>query len=372
MKIAAINLRIGRRLAPFVIICLLFLGSVLPASANDDVHVVKPGETLSQIAESYGTTVEELRALNNLGNVDFVWYGQRLIVQAAGTAPLPRQSEITPAIAYYQVQPGDTLSEIADFYGIGLAHLVELNQISPAQRLYIGQTLAVPAKDVETSRRVAAINNWPVHVVQAGEHVGTIAALYGISVDALVQGNALANPSLIVPGQRLGIPPVGAVDSAAASTETKKSLYHQHTTFPTDTERWIDVDLSEQRVVAYEGTTEVRAFIISSGLPDTPTVTGTFRIWAKIAAQDMYGGNRASGDYYYLPGVPWVQYFYEDYAFHGTTWHANFGRPASHGCINMSPEEAAWLFEWAGPVADGTSWSTSDADNVGTLVVVHQ
>lgn len=125
-------------------------------------------------------------------------------------------------------------------------------------------------------------------------------------------------------------------------------------------------------MVAYEGTTEIRSFIISSGLGGTPTVTGTFRIWAKVPVQDMSGGNRAAGNYYYLEDVPWVQYFYEDYAFHGTTWHANFGRPASRGCINMSPADAEWLFRWAGPDAPGAGWLFSDGDNPGTLVVVHE
>ncbi|MBI3957474.1 MAG: LysM peptidoglycan-binding domain-containing protein [Chloroflexi bacterium] len=367
MKMVLIVLRLGRRMIVVVLACLLLLGNAMPTFASDTIHVVKPGETLSQIAEAYGTTVDQLRSLNNLGDVDFVWYGQRLIIQADATAQSPRESAVVQSIAYYQVQPGDTLTAIANAYGIGLAHLVDLNRISPAQRLYAGQTLAVPAKETTTSALVAEASNLSVHVVQAGEHVGTIADLYGISVNALVRANALNNPSLIIPGQRLRIPPA-TTEAPAAVTPG----YHQHTTFPTTTEKWIDVDLSEQRVVAYEGTTPVNAFIISSGLPGTPTVTGTFRIWAKVPVQDMYGGNRAAGNYYYLENVPWVQYFYEDYAFHGTTWHANFGRPASRGCINMSPEDAEWLFRWAGPQAEGAGWLFSDADDPGTLVVVHE
>jgi len=368
MKRVFFAFRLKRRTTQMVLVCLLFLGNALPAFANDTVHIVKPGETLSQIAESYGTTVEELRVLNNLGDVDFVWYGQRLIVSADTTPQSPRESSVLQSIVYYQVQPGDTLTGIANAYGIGLAHLIELNQISPAQRLLVGQTLAVPAKGRIVSAPNTATSNLPVHVVQAGEHVGTIALLYGVSVNALVRTNNLANPSLIIPGQRLRIPPATA-DTAAT---TDASGYHQHTTFPTTTEKWIDVDLSEQRVVAYEGTIPVKSFIISSGLPSTPTVTGTFRIWAKVPVQDMYGGNRAAGNYYYLHDVPWVQYFYEDYAFHGTTWHANFGRPASRGCINMSPADAQWLFEWAGPTMNGTGWLVSDQENPGTLVVVHE
>lgn len=125
--------------------------------------------------------------------------------------------------------------------------------------------------------------------------------------------------------------------------------YHRHTEYPTTTEKWIDVDLSEQRVVAYVGTRPIRAFIVSTGLPNTPTVQGEFRIWVKTRIQDMSGGSRAAGNTYYLEDVEWVQYFYQDYGFHGTYWHNNFGQPMSHGCINMTNEDAKWLFEWTSP-----------------------
>jgi lipoprotein-anchoring transpeptidase ErfK/SrfK len=134
-------------------------------------------------------------------------------------------------------------------------------------------------------------------------------------------------------------------------------------------ERWIRVDLSEQQVVAYEGITPIRGFVISSGLPRTPTVTGEFRIRTKVKVQTMSGGSGA--DYYNLPNVKWVQYFYQSYAFHGTYWHNDFGRPKSHGCINMTNTDAKWLFDWAGPEWDGkTVWFNSTEDNPGTLVII--
>jgi lipoprotein-anchoring transpeptidase ErfK/SrfK len=90
--------------------------------------------------------------------------------------------------------------------------------------------------------------------------------------------------------------------------------------------------------------------LISSGLPGTPTVVGTFAIQNKFGAQTM------SGPGYYLPNVPYVMYFYGSYAIHGTYWHHNFGRPMSHGCVNISTPDAAWLYNWA---------------SIGTPVVVH-
>jgi lipoprotein-anchoring transpeptidase ErfK/SrfK len=142
---------------------------------------------------------------------------------------------------------------------------------------------------------------------------------------------------------------------------------------PDTDERWIRVDLSEQTVVAYEGARPIRGFIISSGLPRTPTVTGSFRIRAKVRSQTMTGGDPALGNYYNLANVQWVQYFFADYGFHGTYWHQKFGQPMSHGCINMTNADAKWLFDWAGPKWDGKSiWYASTADNPGTLVIVHE
>lgn len=119
-------------------------------------------------------------------------------------------------------------------------------------------------------------------------------------------------------------------------------------------ERWIDVNLSEQRLVAFEGLIPVFETLVSTGTARHPTVTGQFRIWLRFRAQDM-NGYRLGYDYY-LRNVPYVQYFYEDYSLHGTFWHNNFGQPMSHGCVNLSTPDAEWLYSWAG---------------YGTLVNIH-
>jgi len=135
-------------------------------------------------------------------------------------------------------------------------------------------------------------------------------------------------------------------------------------------ERWIRVDLSEQLTIAYENGRPIRGFVISSGLPGTPTVLGEYRIRTKVRAQTMSGGSGAS--YYNLPNVEWVQYFYSDYGFHSTYWHSDFGQPKSRGCINMTDTDAKWLFDWAGPTWDEkTTWYRSSTDNPGTLVIIH-
>jgi lipoprotein-anchoring transpeptidase ErfK/SrfK len=136
-------------------------------------------------------------------------------------------------------------------------------------------------------------------------------------------------------------------------------------------EKWIRVALSEQKVYAYEGQALVNTFLVSTGLPRTPTVTGEFRMWTRTPIQDMSGGSRASGDYYYLRDVQWVQYFYGDYAFHGTYWHTNYGSPASRGCVNMTNEDAKWLFDWAFPQWNGQKGWYRPTDENATLVIVH-
>ena len=114
--------------------------------------------------------------------------------------------------------------------------------------------------------------------------------------------------------------------------------------------RWVDVDLGNQRVTAYEGDQAVRTFSVSTGVRAHPTVTGQFRIYVKYTATDMGGPG------YFLPGVPYTMYFYRGYALHGTYWHSNFGTPMSHGCVNLYTPDAEWLFGFA---------------SVGTLVNVH-
>jgi hypothetical protein len=137
-------------------------------------------------------------------------------------------------------------------------------------------------------------------------------------------------------------------------------------------EKWIEVDLSDQRLYAHEGNGTVYSFLISSGKRWTPTVKGEFRVWIKLRYSHMRGGSRERGDYYFLPNVPYVMYFYRGYGIHGTYWHNNFGTPMSHGCVNLSISDAEKLFWWANPVLSSDGWTVlSTAENPGTRVVIH-
>jgi len=357
--------------------------SVGSAYANENVHVVEPGETLSEIAVTYGVDVETLRSLNNLSDIDLVWVGLPLTLpmalgSAEGTsaeALIIEDSAADIGPANYTAQTGDTLSSIAAAHGMSLAQLVELNRISLSRPLYVGEVLSLRA--METASIIDVADNFQeerVHVVQAGEHLGIIAEAYTTSARKIAEVNTLSNASLLVPGQTLRIPPP-SFDELAKLSPVGDDGYHTHPVALSETEKWIDVDLSEQRVVAYEGAEPVAEFAVSTGKQATPTVTGTFRIWAKTPVQDMFGGNRAAGDFYFLEDVQWVQYFHEDYGFHGATWHNNFGQPMSRGCVNMRNEDAEWLYKWAGPdgaEVDKNGWVVINAVHPGTLVVVHE
>ncbi len=142
----------------------------------------------------------------------------------------------------------------------------------------------------------------------------------------------------------------------------------------------IEVDLGAQELIAYENGHEVFRTKISSGIPSdaptdngipTRTPSGEFGIFNKMPARHMGDGNLASSlEAYELPGVPWVSFFVDTgVAFHGTYWHDNFGRPMSHGCINMRNPDALWLFRWTTPVY--TPYAFKAGGN-GTFVWVHE
>ncbi|PKI92351.1 hypothetical protein CW368_05400 [Actinomycetales bacterium SN12] len=110
--------------------------------------------------------------------------------------------------------------------------------------------------------------------------------------------------------------------------------------------RRIEVDLSEQRTYLYENEKLVQSWAVSTGASGTPTDKGRFRVYAQLRTQDMRGTN-ADGSKYVTANVPYITYFNGDEALHGTYWHSNFGRPMSHGCVNMSIDSARYVWEFA-------------------------
>jgi hypothetical protein len=169
-------------------------------------------------------------------------------------------------------------------------------------------------------------------VIQAGRSGSTLEDIEGLTGDVVAAIN----------GDR-GLSKDVSITTAPFKTVTM-----------TGSGKWIEVDLSQQRLTLWVGDTVVMSTYISSGKAATPTEIGEFAIYSKTPLTTMTG--TILGEYYYVPNIKWVSYFDGGEAFHGTYWHHNFGHPMSHGCINMTEADAKTLYDFA---------------PIGTKVIVH-
>lgn len=168
---------------------------------------------------------------------------------------------------------------------------------------------------------------------------------------------------------------IGTPDSIPSYLSNKKNL--SPVLGESSGERWIELDLSEQKLIAHDGDKIFLETPISSGLARSPTPTGEFHIWSKLKATKMEGGE--GKDYYNLPNVPYVMFFgnsqvpgYKGFGLHGTYWHNDFGRPRSHGCVNLPTPIAEQLYYWVSPVlSEEKSMVRATSDNPGTRIVIH-
>lgn len=336
------------------------------AQGDAQTHVVQSGENLFRIALRYGLTVDQLASANQIADPSQIYVGQILNIpdgsapsEAApaeenGEAPV-EVAEPEPATApiYHIVEAGQSLASIGQQYGVTWNDLAGWNNITDPNTIFAGQRLVVNVEAAPDSPAVAGPtivdaepiadvteNEMPIrtHTVQPGERLASIARDYGISWTTIARANNIENPNTIFAGQVLNIPsqddatgtylePNGGVPSAPAPTSSTGKL--------------IMINLSTQQVFAYENGQLLKTVTVSTGLPGTPTVTGNYRVYWKLSSQTM------SGPGYYLPGVPYVMYFFKGYALHGTYWHNNFGQPMSHGCVNLPTNDALWFFNWA-------------------------
>ncbi|HXN33254.1 MAG TPA: L,D-transpeptidase [Polyangiaceae bacterium] len=138
-------------------------------------------------------------------------------------------------------------------------------------------------------------------------------------------------------------------------------------------EKWVDVNLKRQTLVAFEGATPVFATVFSSGRNEHETVPGVFRIREKHISATMDGDAELATDGpYSIEDVPYIEYFNGSYALHGAFWHAEFGHVKSHGCVNLAPWDAKSLFGWTDPqLPEGWHAVFATKDKPGTRVIVH-
>ena len=343
----------GRWLALTLALLLLAIGpaaALASPSHQGGGYVVQRGDTLAEIAARFGVSVNSLAQVNGITDANLVYVGQQLIIpgvssgaDASGTAETASALTETNGEVHV-VQSGETLARIAARYGVSLSSLASANGITNYNKIITGQRLVIPGAGSTAATTEPAPTTGTstastgIHVVQAGETLASISRQHGTTVNALVAANGLANANYIWVGQRLKLSG-GASGGSSSSTSTGASAG-----------RWIDIDLSQQRLTAFQGDTAVFSVLMSAGLPNTPTVTGQFKIQTKLVSTRMRGPG------YDLPNVPYTMYFYRGYGIHGTYWHNNFGHPMSHGCVNLRTADAAWLFDWA---------------SIGTPVVSH-
>ncbi len=194
---------------------------------------------------------------------------------------------------------------------------------------------------------------YKIYVVKEGDTLGIIARKFNITIADIKKANNLGEGAIYV-GQKLRIP-VKTRRAEENQQGSSSPITNQPTRpagfRPPNAAKWIEVDLSQQRLYAHQDGQIVFTTLISSGRAPYRTPIGRFRIWAKVRRQTM------SGPGYRLPNVQWVMYFVGENAIHGTYWHNNFGHPMSHGCVNATNKAAKWLYNWA---------------PYGTIVVVHR
>ena len=365
-----------------VVLAILLAALAAPAlpshAQGGGTHTVQSGENLFRIALRYNTTVEALAAANGIPDPTRIYAGQVLVIPSANTPPTttgaaappaadPVPAAPDPAPVYHAVQRGETLASIGRAYGIGWTDIAAANGLANPNQIYGGQQLLIPGTTAPGSAALAPpVNVQPVpapaepanlappaanpapatntsagqqrtHVVQRGEHLAQIARAYEISWPTIASANNITDPNTIHAGQTLIIPD----SDSAQGAYLQPASWNPPAAAPTITSgKQVVVDLSDQRVYAYENGQLLKTVVVSTGLSQFPTVQGDFRVYLKYESQTM------SGEGYYLPGVPYVIYFYQGYSLHGTYWHSNFGQPMSHGCVNMPTPDAQWFYTW--------------------------
>ncbi len=328
------------QLALAVSLALAVLLTLVPSTfAEGRIHIVQRGENLSRIALRYGVTVPAIQAANGLKN-SFIYAGQTLVIPVAGipAAPAvpPANSSGSSSITHI-VQPGETLFLIGLRYGLLWTTIQKANGL-PSGTVYAGERLIIPLNTASSPNEAPAPEPdtatppaGTTHIVQSGETLFTIGLKYGLLWTTLQKANGLSGATIYA-GQQLFVPASNAGYEAPAVVAPPP---------PPGTGRRFLVVLSEQRLYAYDNDQMVRTTLISSGVSQYPTVTGTFHIYLRYTSARMIGPG------YDLSNVPYVMYFHESYGLHGTYWHSNFGHPMSHGCVNMPTSEAEWAYNWS-------------------------
>lgn len=205
-----------RSLAALALAVVLPFPGLAPAAALANV-VVKPGETLSEIADRHGVSLTRLMQANGISNPNVITAGQSLRLPGSSTAAAgsARGGSVT-------VQPGDTLSDIADRQGVSLNQLMQANGITNPNMVVAGQKLVLPGSRRATAAAAPRALPTAPYTVKSGETLSEIADRFGTSTERLIKINGISNPNLVVAGTRLAIP--GRPSSSAAPRNAKEHV----------------------------------------------------------------------------------------------------------------------------------------------------
>ncbi|OCQ92818.1 hypothetical protein BCD64_08765 [Nostoc sp. MBR 210] len=168
---------------------------------------------------------------------------------------------------------------------------------------------------------------------------------------SLIDSHPMHHLKKLVIGAAICLSVIGVCTNTVTASSKNETIKQNIQTLQKSDQRWIQVNLATQRLTAWEGGKAVYAVTISTGKKSTPTRTGSFKIQSKHKSTRMRGRD------YDVPNVPHAMFYQGNYGIHGAYWHKKFGTPVSHGCINVAPNHAKWLFNWA---------------SIGTPVVIHK
>jgi LysM repeat protein len=330
MKVIARKLPSSLTVTAISLVLILALSLVAqPAYAQGQVHIVQAGETLSSIAARYGTTPQAIAAANNLANANYIYAGQRLAIPSGGGAAASGGT--------HTVGRGETLSAIAARYGTTVAALVRANGLASANMIYVGQRLIISGGGATGSSGGSSggSQQGTVYTVSRGDTLASIAARYGTTASAIASANGLANANYIYPGQQLKISAGGSGSTTPAAPAGGKRIV---------------VDLSAQRMYVYQGGQLVWNWVVSTGRPGQETAVGHYKVLNKIPNAYAYTWSLQMP---YWLGIYWAGSLQN--GIHAlpigpggqTMWGGYLGQRVSYGCVILSTQNAATLFNWA-------------------------
>jgi lipoprotein-anchoring transpeptidase ErfK/SrfK len=384
------NHRLVAALLAMIMIASTAAGAALAAATT--TYRVQSGDTLAGLANRFGISVVDLAAANGLQWNSWIYTGQDLVIPGSAgdqppTAPQPGSEPgpdplvpdplpelpilplekpatvvaltyarvIKPDVAVY-ASPEDAARDLAPKRNLGRGYLwvsVEEETLFEGEsyiRINVGEYVHADALAVYDPSRFQGVAlaaqperpfAWILRTVRP-----TVTPAGAVNPDApaygryqLVQIYATEYLGdqvwyLIGPHQWINQIYVGKVELASRPAGIDAGA------------AWVDVNLFEQTIAVYVGDQMIYATLIASGLPGWDTPVGLFQVWHRVPLGKM-SGSAGRSDYYFLEDVPWSLYFNQAVAFHTAYWHDDFGYKHSHGCVNLAPLDARWLFDWA-------------------------